>query len=99
MAGIGISDEYGSFISYVQKQCFAAVLSDSKAKAAGCEGVITHKSLVQLQELGVQRVNIEGGCKAQFCRNAKNKNIIHCLQNYRISFIKRQANFVAHILQ
>ncbi|MCH91950.1 hypothetical protein A2U01_0012882, partial [Trifolium medium] len=41
--------------SYLQKQCFAAVLSASKEKAAGC-----HKALVRLQELGVQRVNIEG---------------------------------------
>jgi hypothetical protein len=41
--------------SYVQKQCFAAVLSASKAKAAGC-----HKTPVLLQELGVQRVTRGG---------------------------------------
>jgi hypothetical protein len=76
------------------------------------EAIGLYEALFWLRELGIQCVTIKLGCKsvvdgvvgnltnvAEYGTIIKKcKTLLNCLQNFKISFIRRQTNLVAHTL-
>jgi ribonuclease HI len=104
--GICIRDEKGEFVKakLLRKE---TCIPPQETEAIGL-----YEALFWLRELGIQCVTIKLGCKsvvdgvvgnltnvAEYGTIIKKcKTLLNCLQNFKISFIRRQTNLVAHTL-
>jgi ribonuclease HI len=104
--GICIRDEKGEFVK-AKSPWKETCIPPQEAEAIGL-----YKALLWLRALGIQHVTIELDCKSVVDGVVGNitsvaehgtiirkcKTLLNCLQNFKVNFIWRQANLVAHTL-